>query len=157
MLNLGAEYAWLDVLCLRQEGGQNEDLHVGEWMLDVPTIGNVYILENVIYYFNRLGQLLERGFDSDSDRSWFKRTWTLQETSNNWTIGGDKGNEMLNDEVWKRFKSQLVSVHGAGGAMANVNSWLSLLQNRTSEKDVDKVAAMAYFLAINSTQAHNET
>ncbi|PBK60004.1 hypothetical protein ARMSODRAFT_738439, partial [Armillaria solidipes] len=40
MLNLGAEYAWLDVLCLRQEGGRNEDLRAGEWMLDVPNIGN---------------------------------------------------------------------------------------------------------------------
>ncbi|SJL14997.1 uncharacterized protein ARMOST_18477 [Armillaria ostoyae] len=42
MLNLGAEYTWLDVLCLRQEGGPREDLRVEEWKLDVPTIGYVY-------------------------------------------------------------------------------------------------------------------
>ncbi len=42
MLNLGAQYAWLDILCLRQEGGKDEHLRVDEWKLDVPTIGWVY-------------------------------------------------------------------------------------------------------------------
>ncbi|KAK0500889.1 hypothetical protein EDD18DRAFT_1435120 [Armillaria luteobubalina] len=47
MLNLGLEYAWLDVLCLRQEGGPREDLQTEEWKLDVPTIGAVYRYQNV--------------------------------------------------------------------------------------------------------------
>ncbi|PBK61967.1 hypothetical protein ARMSODRAFT_854507, partial [Armillaria solidipes] len=136
MLNLGAEYAWLDVLCLRQEGGQNENLRAGEWMLDVPNIGNAYLLEKVVCYFNGLGRPLEHGFDSDSDRSWFKRTWTLQETSRNWMIGGDTGDEMLNEEIQEIFKSQLVSVRGA---VLDVVRLLSLLRDRTSEKDVDKI------------------
>ncbi len=153
MLNLGAEYAWLDVLCLRQEGGRNEDLRAGEWMLDVPNIGNAYTVERVVCYFNGLGRPLEHGFDSDSVRSWFKRTWTLQETSRNWTIGGDTGDEMLNEEVRERFESQLLSVEGS----LDVVHLLSLLRNRTSEKDVDKVAALTYFLAIDSTPAHNGT
>ncbi|KAK0245296.1 hypothetical protein EDD85DRAFT_13628 [Armillaria nabsnona] len=153
MLNLGAEYAWLDVLCLRQEGGQNEHLRAGEWMLDVPNIGNAYVLKKVVCYFNGLGRPLEHGFDYDSARSWFKRTWTLQETSRNWTIGGDTGDEMLNEEVRERFESQLVSVEG----FLDVVRWLSLLRDRTSEKDVDKVAALTYFLAIDSSPAHNET
>ncbi|KAK0245319.1 hypothetical protein EDD85DRAFT_800579 [Armillaria nabsnona] len=157
MLNLGAEYAWLDILCLRQEGGRDEDLRAGEWMLDVPNIGNAYALEKVVCYFNGLGRPLEHGLDSDSARSWFKRTWTLQETSRNWTIGGDTGDKMLNDEVRKIFKSQLVSVEAAGFPVLAVTSLLLLLQNRTSEKDVDKVAALAYFLASDGTQAHNET
>ncbi|KAK0232755.1 hypothetical protein IW262DRAFT_1451227 [Armillaria fumosa] len=154
MLNLGAEYAWLDVLCLRQEGEQNEDLRAGEWMLDVPTIGNAYVLERVVCYFNGLGRPLERDFDSDSDRSWFKRTWTLQETMRNWAIGGDTGDEMLNEEIRARFESQLSSVDKAS---FNVVSFLLLLRHRTSEKDVDKVAALTYFLADGSTPAHNET
>ncbi|PBK61972.1 hypothetical protein ARMSODRAFT_851775, partial [Armillaria solidipes] len=136
MLNLGAEYAWLDVLCLRQEGGRNEDLRVGEWMLDVPTIGNAYVLEKVVCYFNGLGWPLEHGFDSDSDRSWFRHTWTLQETSNNWMIGGDTGNEMLNEEVQERFEAQLSSVKLA---TLDVVPLLPLLQDRTSEKDMDKI------------------
>ncbi|SJL05197.1 uncharacterized protein ARMOST_08563 [Armillaria ostoyae] len=155
MLNLGAEYAWLDVLCLRQEGGQNEDLRVGEWMLDVPTIGNAYVLEKVACYFNGLGRPLERGFDFDSDRSWFKRTWTLQETSENWMIGGDTGDEVLNEKIQERFRLQLVSVEAR--VLAPVFYWLSLLQDRTSEKDVDKVAALTYFLPCDSIPAHNET
>ncbi|KAK0245317.1 hypothetical protein EDD85DRAFT_758082, partial [Armillaria nabsnona] len=66
MLNLGAEYAWLDVLCLRQEGGLSEDLRAGEWMLDVPTIGNAYAVGPVVCYFNGLGWPLDGGFNSDS-------------------------------------------------------------------------------------------
>ncbi len=42
MLNIGAEYVWLDVLCLRQVGGTREDLRLEEWKVDVPTIGCVY-------------------------------------------------------------------------------------------------------------------
>ncbi|PBK79443.1 hypothetical protein ARMGADRAFT_134912 [Armillaria gallica] len=156
MLNLGAEYAWLDVLCLRQEGGRDEDLRAGEWMLDVPNIGNAYILEKVVCYFNGLGRPLECGFDSDSNRSWFKRTWTLQETSDNWTIGGDTGDEMLHEEVRASFESQLASVERAALSLG-VLHYLLLLRDRTSEKDVDKVAALTYFLASDGTPAHNET
>ncbi len=67
MLNLGVEYAWLDVLCLRQkeEGGPREDLRVEEWRLDVPTIGGVYrthlfhsILKKVVIYLSGLGRPL---------------------------------------------------------------------------------------------------
>ncbi len=154
MLNLGAEYAWLDVLCLRQEGGRNEDLRAGEWMLDVPNIGNAYVKEKVVCYFNGLGRPLERGFDSDSARSWFKRTWTLQETSDNWMIGGDTGDGTLSEEVRERFKLQLSFVEWAAWHVVRL---LSLLQDRTSEKDVDKVAALTYFLSSNGTPAHNET
>ncbi len=51
MLNLGAEYMWLEVLCLRQkdEGGLREDLRMEEWKLDVPTIGGMYNGKVVIY------------------------------------------------------------------------------------------------------------
>ncbi|PBK79860.1 hypothetical protein ARMGADRAFT_101607 [Armillaria gallica] len=156
MLNLGAEYAWLDVLCLRQEGGQNEDLRAREWMLDVPTIGNAYVLGKVVCYFNGLGRPLER-FDFDGTRSWFKRTWTLQETTLDSMIGGNTGDETLNEEVRKRFQLQLLSMRGARWPRFDVTGWLSLLQNRTCEKDVDKVAALTYFLASYGTPAHKET
>ncbi len=67
------------------------------------------------------------------------------------------GNEMLNDEVQERFESQLLSVEKAGGSILELFRWLSLLRDRTSEKDVDKVAALTYFLALKGTPAHNET
>ncbi len=74
MLNLGIQYAWLDVLCLRQkeEGGPSEDLRVEEWKLDVPTIGWVYVTPWVVIYLSGLGQplSLKDGY-LDSDQCWF--------------------------------------------------------------------------------------
>ncbi|KAK0444906.1 uncharacterized protein EV420DRAFT_1751701 [Desarmillaria tabescens] len=164
MLNLGAEYAWLDVLCLRQKGRLRhlEDLHVEEWRLDVPTIGNVYTLGKVVCYFTGLGLPLQHdgSFGEghfDSDRSWFKRTWTLQETSDNWMIGGDTGNEKVNREVQGRFKLQLSSLQKALSQSTDVFDCLSLVRDRAAEKDVDKVAALAYFLPCSTMPVHNDT
>ncbi len=77
----GAEYAWLDVLCLQQEGGWREHLRLEEWKLDVPTIGSVYARDApVVCYFNGLGRPLHLTLsDFESDRCWFRRAWTLQE------------------------------------------------------------------------------
>ncbi len=58
MLNLGVQYTWLDVVCLRQKGGLQEDLRVEEWKLDVPTIGYVYKWATVVIYLSGLGQPL---------------------------------------------------------------------------------------------------
>ncbi|KAK0436332.1 uncharacterized protein EV420DRAFT_1281169, partial [Desarmillaria tabescens] len=92
MLNLGAEYAWLDVLCLRQAGGPGEDMRADEWKLDVPMIGAVYdsCWPAVVIYLSGLGRplSLEEG-DLDSDRSWFRRAWTLQEIGDKRMIAGD--------------------------------------------------------------------
>ncbi len=72
MLSLGAQYAWLNVLCLWQEGGKSENMHVEEWMLDMPTIGWVYCGGNVMCYFNGLGQPLHLTPDYfKSDQCWF--------------------------------------------------------------------------------------
>jgi hypothetical protein len=51
-------YAWLDVLCLRQQWKTtasdsdcylNEDIRLAEWKLDVPTIGGIYQRARFIY------------------------------------------------------------------------------------------------------------
>lgn len=58
LLNFGAEYVWLDVLCLRQQSATDINTHAliqhsasslkleavkqDEWKVDVPTIGNIY-------------------------------------------------------------------------------------------------------------------
>ncbi|SJL08951.1 uncharacterized protein ARMOST_12326 [Armillaria ostoyae] len=91
MLNVGAEYAWLDVLCLRQkeEGGPREDLRAEEWRLDVPTIGGVYG-RKVVIYLSGLGRPLGlKDGDLDSNRNWFRRAWTLQEVRCQCIIAGD--------------------------------------------------------------------
>ncbi|KAG7442779.1 uncharacterized protein BT62DRAFT_374040 [Guyanagaster necrorhizus] len=84
MLNLGAEYAWLDVLCLRQEGGLRDDLRVEEWKLDMPTLGCVYneiqARPKVVIYLSGLGRPLSlKAGDLQNDRCWFRRAQTLQE------------------------------------------------------------------------------
>jgi len=78
LLNKGAEYVWLDVLCLRQKSTAN-DIKDDEWKLDVPTIGNIYRrAAGIARYFNGLGQPFStKGWDNP--RHWLCRAWTLQE------------------------------------------------------------------------------
>ncbi|KAK0440888.1 uncharacterized protein EV420DRAFT_1130194 [Desarmillaria tabescens] len=116
MLNKGARYAWLDVLCLRQkydarqnhleEDHRRENLRVEEWKLDVPTIGYVYDQVHVVYYLSGLGLPLDLtpGY-FDSDRCWSNRAWTLQEIGRrcNVIIAGDTGEH----NVWTMFHEQL--------------------------------------------------
>lgn len=92
LLNLGAEYVWLDVVCLRQKGrSDDEALRKEEWKLDVPTAGYAYShpYTPCITYFNGLGI----PFDSSpetlaSERHWRNRVWTMQEVTTNWLPGG---------------------------------------------------------------------
>ncbi|KAF8465693.1 hypothetical protein BDZ91DRAFT_726707 [Kalaharituber pfeilii] len=82
-IRAGAEYCWLDVLCLRQKTEIHEideQRRREEWSIDVPTIGNVYRqARHVIRYFNGLGRPLKLTGWDDS-RHWINRAWTLQET-----------------------------------------------------------------------------
>ncbi|KAF8458805.1 hypothetical protein BDZ91DRAFT_644850, partial [Kalaharituber pfeilii] len=70
-MKLGARYCWLDVLCLRQRmmevgsdgvevEGDEKAKRLGEWLIDIPTIGNIYRQAiGVIRYFNGLGRQFE--------------------------------------------------------------------------------------------------
>ncbi|SJL16591.1 uncharacterized protein ARMOST_20117 [Armillaria ostoyae] len=147
MLNLGAEYAWLDVLCLRQAGGQGEHLRVEEWKLDVPTIGWVYRDTSVMCYFSGLGRPLSlKPGDFESDRCWFNRAWTLQEISEEAIIGGDTGdNHMMEEEIRARFHEELESLQ----LMRRDNSVVDVLrqmQTRVSTNPMDRVAGLVYLL-----------
>lgn len=75
LLDFGAKYVWLDVLCLRQSSNPCPKKHCPqecelclhqlsyfdwlkklEWEIDVPTIGNVYrSAKKIVRYFNGLG------------------------------------------------------------------------------------------------------
>ncbi|PBK94086.1 hypothetical protein ARMGADRAFT_1164882 [Armillaria gallica] len=143
MLNLGAEYVWLDVLCLRQPGGQGEHLRKEEWKLDVPTIGHVYDAYDghVMCYFNGLGRPLSWPPDFDSDRSWFRRAWTLQEIIagvEQIIIGGQTGD----DSISTTFRERLKLLHG----LCQVENTLSQMQKRVSTNPTDRVAGLAYLL-----------
>ena len=91
LLALGAEYVWIDVLCLRQRSKVDylEQLRQEEWKIDVPTIGNIYrAATNIIRYFNGLGVSFSIN-NWDSPQHWLQRAWTLQEiSSENTTING---------------------------------------------------------------------
>ncbi|KAK0430123.1 hypothetical protein EV421DRAFT_1913380 [Armillaria borealis] len=145
MLNLGARYVWLDILCLRQEGGKGEHLRVEEWKLDVPTIGWVYTYPvNVVCYLNGLGRPLHLTPDYfESDRCWFRRAWTLQEITDDAIIGGETGDDIMEKEVRKTFDAQLEHLR----EIRDRNLALELvseMQSRTSTKPLDKVAGLVY-------------
>ncbi|KAK0479163.1 hypothetical protein IW261DRAFT_1399541 [Armillaria novae-zelandiae] len=146
MLNHGAQYAWLDVLCLRQQGGKGEHLRLEEWRLDVPTIGHVYEHARVVCYFNGLGRPLQLTRDYfESERCWFRRAWTLQETTDHAVIGGDTGDDIMEKEVQQMFDTQLARLR----VLRRQNFVLELvleMQHRVSSKPLDKVAGLAYLL-----------
>ncbi|KAK0479131.1 hypothetical protein IW261DRAFT_1336747 [Armillaria novae-zelandiae] len=146
MLNHGAQLAWLDVLCLRQEGGKGEHLRLEEWRLDVPTIGRVYRAPNVVCYFNGLGRPLHLapGY-FESDRCWFRRAWTLQEISQKPIIGGKTGIDIAENEVRKQFDEQLARLREIR-TLGSVLELASEMRNRVSSKPLDKVAGLAYLL-----------
>ena len=104
MIRLGVRYAWLDVLCLRQQfrPALGKDLAIPvreivekhnecrkkEWEVDVPTIGAIYSIQEM-YNLYKGGQMvifmngLGRPFRDEgwaSKRHWLRRAWTVQET-----------------------------------------------------------------------------
>ncbi len=174
MLNLGAEYVWLDVLCLRQKGGQREDRREEEWKLDVPTIGHVYrMAARVVYYFSGLGLPFSFGTDNlESNRCWFNRAWTLQEISRNRMIGGvtdgtlsrsdtmqiDKGSEDHHaEERLQTFYRKLGCFENLGTGYFDIFHPLAQMQDRVSQNPVDKVAGLAFLLESGTIPAYYET
>ncbi len=162
MLNLGAEYAWLDVLCLRQAGGRRDDLRAEEWRVDVPTIGRVYLTASrVVCYFSGLGRPLSvKPGDFDSDRNWFRRAWTLQEICEDPIIAGDTADDRTTEvEMQTKFRDQLLSLQDIKQGLSHtpVFAVLSHMQNRYSTNPVDKVAGLGYLLWSGEIPAYYET
>ncbi|KAK0436245.1 hypothetical protein EV421DRAFT_1716120 [Armillaria borealis] len=169
MLSLGAEYAWLDVLCLRQVGGRGEHLRPEEWKVDVPTIGYVYQwADRVVAYFSGLGRPLSlKAGDFQSDRYWFRRAWTLQEFSRQaisekpLIIGGDtRDSEIMEKDVQTMFWMDLLSLievwcEPTSDVLGNLRM-LSAMQKRVSTNPVDKIAALTYLLGPSYVPAYYE-
>ncbi|KAK0461557.1 hypothetical protein IW261DRAFT_1374950 [Armillaria novae-zelandiae] len=163
MLNLGLEYAWLDVLCLRQEGGRREDLRAEEWRLDVPTIGQVYFGSGVVCYLSGLGRplTLNEG-DLESDRSWFRRAWTLQEIGDGRDIAGDTPDGPLHAEckdgkyatdLLTRFHKKLEDTHTS----AQLDEVLAEMRTRVSTNPVDRIAGLASLVLSQWIPAYSES
>ncbi|KAK0245481.1 hypothetical protein EDD85DRAFT_1016582 [Armillaria nabsnona] len=166
MLNLGLEYTWLDVLCLRQRGGPRVDLRVEEWKLDVPTIGAIYKNAEVVCYLSGLGLPLSlKEGDLESDRCWFRRAWTVQEVGGQRIIAGDTPDGPMNaepvdeagnyeDKILTRFHKQLKSAEIPFGSVYLV---LSAMQDRISTNPVDMVAGLAFSLWTRTIPAYYES
>ncbi|KAK0462277.1 uncharacterized protein EV420DRAFT_1240519, partial [Desarmillaria tabescens] len=162
MLNLGAEYAWLDVLCLRQLGGLGEHLRVEEWKTDVPTIGAVYREAPVVCYFSGLGRPLSfKDGDFESDRCWFNRAWTLQEIPKDEPkIGGETGDDgMMDEEGLFKFKEKLGSLRQMrlGDFGESLFTILPHMQKRISTNPVDRVAGLVFLLYSDGIPKHDAT
>ncbi|KAK0436991.1 uncharacterized protein EV420DRAFT_1280908 [Desarmillaria tabescens] len=172
MLNLEAEYVWLDVLCLRQNSSLDqlkEKLRTDEWKLDVPTIGNVYDYTIVVIYLSGLGLpfSLKEG-DFESERCWFQRAWTLQEIGLKRIIAGDMPSGPLHcvhqdykGEILMQFQKELELVHNimwspTGRSWGNLFTILAEMQKRKSTNSIDKIAGLSFLCWSEKIPAYYE-
>ena len=169
LLILGAEYVWLDVLCLRQEDEslpERESIRKREWRLDIPTIGHIYNEDRyrpTIVYFNGLGlPFLDRPADPEDRYHWLHRTWTLQECPDVIIPGGleNKVDRIQRftlgikpDEPWSSAYDWASSEFLAdfrrqcsNASFSSVYDHLSQLKFRFCSNPVDQVACLAYLL-----------
>ena len=163
LLTMGAEYVWIDVLCLRQSSKVSylENLKREEWKVDVPTIGNVYrSAGRIVRYFNGLGVPFSYSGWDDA-RHWLQRAWTLQEIADeNTTINGgtprDRGQVLLNSQsrIWGRviklrdairpvthLAAQVDGPHGC-----EVYELVQEMNKRHASQPVDKISGLFYLL-----------
>ena len=173
LLTLGAEYVWVDVLCLRQQSEDEslEQLRQQEWKLDVPTIGNIYrTAKNIVRYFNGLGVHFGHK-DWDDPRHWLQRAWTLQEiadesTTINGGIPQDWDNVLLNfqgilsGKVVKlrsalrpviQLAAQVDSLHGC-----EVYDLVREMSRRHATQSVDKLSGLFYLLRTTKLPCYDE-
>ncbi|KAK0473023.1 hypothetical protein IW261DRAFT_1659633 [Armillaria novae-zelandiae] len=152
MLNLGLECMWLDVLCLRQEGRWREDLHVEEWRLDAPTIRHVYFVADVVCYLSGLGQplTLNEG-DLESDQSWFRHAWMLQEIGMERVIarGTPEWTNACRVQGWRKLRDMQNSDW--------LHDVLAEMQTRVSTNLVDKIAGLAFLTGSQQILAYSES
>ncbi|GJE89218.1 hypothetical protein PsYK624_053130 [Phanerochaete sordida] len=156
LLNMGAEYVWLDVLCLRQRGrAADEAQRTEEWKTDIPTIGHIYqgqpFRRPCITYFNGLGLPLDTSQPTlTSDRHWFSRVWTLQESLTTWLPGGLTGEALPDGDT---FFAQLQAFPSL--TLTSDDRLVRELMARHCTNELDRIAGLAYFLRCVSLPLYN--
>ncbi|GJE98164.1 hypothetical protein PsYK624_143860 [Phanerochaete sordida] len=182
LLNLGAEYVWLDVLCLRQKGGRRqkpdgrnpwkvwagwevvstEPTRIEEWKLDVPTIGHIYSFPHVpcITYFNGLGLPFDPSPDTlSSDRHWLNRVWTVQETTSAWLPGGLTGSGYPAMHTFFHTRhAQVIPVgdHEDSTRVMRLATGLRALQRRHCTTELDRIASLAYIARCHTLPLYDD-
>ncbi|PBK62713.1 hypothetical protein ARMSODRAFT_963997 [Armillaria solidipes] len=156
MLNLGAEYVWLDVLCLRRHGKQeNERLREEEWKTDVPTSGYLYHeTEMVVYYFCGLGGPFSLTMDDlDSPRKWVIGGITGDGTVTSAQTVTERDHQAVLARIHEQLETLVDTVH----RVDNVFDLLVHLRKRKSEHVVDHVAALIFPLRFKAIPTYDET
>lgn len=165
LLNMGAEYVFLDVLCMRQAGDPGlEAQRQKEWRTDVPTLGHVYRhsrYQTTVVYFNGLGLPLDlRRSELESPFHWINRSWTLQETVLNWLPGGlsgeipgvSEGGALL---LRGMRESLVVSIAKQPGLKDLLDAFLHR-PGYADKKPFDQVTALSYLRPHNILPAYHE-
>ncbi|GJF00583.1 hypothetical protein PsYK624_168760 [Phanerochaete sordida] len=158
LLNMGAQYVWLDILCLRQQGGnapEAEASRTEEWRLDVPTIGNIFQRQNApcITYFNGLG--LPAEFSPailGSPRHWCNRVWTVQEGCNAWLPGGIDPGRPLGRGFFEHLSNR-------GDMILAEMTYLEVatfMKGRHCTSELDRIAGLAYLLKCETLPVYDE-
>ncbi len=126
----------------------------------MPTLGALYSVNEVVCYFSGLDRPLSlKEGDLDSDRSWFRRAWTLQEIGQKRVIAGDTPDGPLHakpidkdgkyeTELLTKFHKQLDSTEDL---QFETFEALQSMQKRVSTNPVDKVAGLAFPLRYRHT------
>ncbi|EKM51638.1 uncharacterized protein PHACADRAFT_261891 [Phanerochaete carnosa HHB-10118-sp] len=180
LLNLGAEYVWLDVLCLRQKirgDGESESplsaqetrleqLREEEWKLDVPTIGHVYRCKPsqvVITYFSGLGRPFSVcNTTLEEPRAWLNRVWTMQETTPNWLLGGltlqpfDDRDQTISDVLSKFHTRMCGLLSSLSSEIPDILALVTYLLSRKGTHDIDFIGALGYLLKCPAIPIYDE-
>ncbi|KAF7793859.1 hypothetical protein EIP86_004980 [Pleurotus ostreatoroseus] len=153
----GAEYAWLDVLCLRQKGfPKREKTRKEEWALDVPTIGYIYEQQaNVVTYLSGLGRPFN-ATPTEDKQHWLSRAWTLQEiVAKACYIGGLRHNDveplLTPDRVenvyeYNEIFNKVAKTIHFRKCDFDLFDVLGRMRTRHAVHERDKVAGLAYIL-----------
>ncbi|GJE97514.1 hypothetical protein PsYK624_137350 [Phanerochaete sordida] len=164
LLNFAAEYVWLDVLCLRQEGHpEDEAQRKEEWRLDVPTVGHVFSFPDVpcITYFNGLGRPFTPSLSAlASDYHWLNRAWTVQEATESWLPGGATGATFPADAIALFNKRHVIPAKSRRDPrdLAQKKSFTdapALLRERRCTRELDRVFCLAYLLQCATLPAYD--
>lgn len=156
LLNFGFEYAWLDVLCLRQQGSpEDENRRKEEWKIDVPTLGCVYAeYRPCVTYFNGLGLAFDPSpARLSSDRHWLNRVWTLQEGTDQWLHGGATGSSSADAKAF--FVSHALP-QLRHRLPKRSTLWAEAMRLRHSTKELDKVHGLAYIFECSTMPVYDE-
>ncbi|GJE84145.1 heterokaryon incompatibility protein [Phanerochaete sordida] len=165
LLNMGLEYVWLDVLCLRQQGREEDEARRREeWKIDVPTIGYIYQgrpqvdHRACVIYFNGLGLPLDTSPAAlASDRHWFSRAWTLQESLEFWVPGGLTGAPLAAaDAFLARLRAAVNMGAEVGPIRRLVPDVVREIMRRACTKALDRIAGLAYCLECDTLPLYDE-